>query len=259
MIPITPGYLFALGRVTVIINSMAQPGAATGAAAEPPLHAVEAAPARPHSVDDVRTRLLLAAADVFAEKGYDGARVQEIARRADLTTGAIYANFSGKADLLLAAIAHVSPNELDELTAATNATDALGIVQEMGAELATRTPEEHEFLLLEALIAVRRDPDVRRVVRDHVSIRETMFAGLFDAARTRGEIDESLDSGTLARFCFAIAFGFLVFEAIDFPHPDQAAWSALVRRLVDSLRPGPDEGTAAGEDETGKNGRVTGT
>ena len=53
---------------------------------------------------DVRARLIEAAADVFAEKGYEGAGVQEIARRAGLTTGAIYSRFSGKADLLAATI-----------------------------------------------------------------------------------------------------------------------------------------------------------
>ena len=55
--------------------------------------------------DPTRDRLLAAAAEVFAEKGYDRAGVQEIARRAGFTTGAIYGRFRGKADLLLAAIA----------------------------------------------------------------------------------------------------------------------------------------------------------
>ena len=54
--------------------------------------------------DPTRDRLLTAAAEVFAEKGYDGAGVQEIARRAGFTTGAIYGRFRGKAELLLAAI-----------------------------------------------------------------------------------------------------------------------------------------------------------
>ena len=50
--------------------------------------------------DATRDRLLDAAAAVFAEKGYDGAGVPEIARRAGLTTGAIYSRFTGKAELL---------------------------------------------------------------------------------------------------------------------------------------------------------------
>ena len=65
--------------------------------------------------DDTRARLVEAAAEVFSEKGYDGAGVQEIARRAGLTTGAIYGRFKGKAELLLAAIEARSESELDQL------------------------------------------------------------------------------------------------------------------------------------------------
>ena len=67
--------------------------------------------------DATRDRLLDAAAAVFAEKGYDRAGVQEIARRAGLTTGAIYGRFTGKADLLQAAIESHTNDELDDLFA----------------------------------------------------------------------------------------------------------------------------------------------
>lgn len=60
----------------------------------------EAAPA-----DSTRQRLLDAATAVFLENGYDKTRVAEIARRAGLTTGAIYGNFDSKAELLTAALA----------------------------------------------------------------------------------------------------------------------------------------------------------
>jgi len=54
---------------------------------------------------DTRQRLLDAATEVFLEKGYEGTRVAEIARRAGLTTGAIYGNFGSKSDLLTEALA----------------------------------------------------------------------------------------------------------------------------------------------------------
>ena len=56
-------------------------------------------------VDSTRQRLLDAATEVFLEKGFEGTRVAEVARRAGLTTGAIYGNFESKADLLTAALA----------------------------------------------------------------------------------------------------------------------------------------------------------
>lgn len=49
-----------------------------------------------------RDALIEAAADVFAERGFEGASLDEIAAAAGFTRGAIYANFSGKEDLYYA-------------------------------------------------------------------------------------------------------------------------------------------------------------
>jgi AcrR family transcriptional regulator len=48
-----------------------------------------------------RRRLLEAADVVFATRGFCGASVEEITRRAGATTGALYSNFSGKEELFL--------------------------------------------------------------------------------------------------------------------------------------------------------------
>ena len=95
-------------------------------------------------VDPTRVRLLDAAAAVFAEKGYDGAGVQEIARRAGLTTGAIYGRFSGKAELLREAIAQCTSDELDELFAQHrfegHASDIVGWPAPTSSTAPTPTP-----------------------------------------------------------------------------------------------------------------------
>ncbi|HTX48214.1 MAG TPA: helix-turn-helix domain-containing protein [Caulobacteraceae bacterium] len=49
-------------------------------------------------------RLIDAAAEVVAEKGFQRASLEEIAARAGLTTGAIYSNFEGKDDLFWAVL-----------------------------------------------------------------------------------------------------------------------------------------------------------
>jgi AcrR family transcriptional regulator len=48
-----------------------------------------------------RAALLDAARSVFAEKGYEGASVGDVAMQAGFTKGAVYANFGGKEELLL--------------------------------------------------------------------------------------------------------------------------------------------------------------
>ncbi len=53
---------------------------------------------------ETRQRLLAAAAAVFAERGYDGTRVADIASAAGVSNGALYAHFGSKAELLVAAL-----------------------------------------------------------------------------------------------------------------------------------------------------------
>jgi hypothetical protein len=53
---------------------------------------------------EVRERLLRAAADVFAQRGYDGTRVADIARAAGVSNAALYAHFDSKAGLLVEAV-----------------------------------------------------------------------------------------------------------------------------------------------------------
>jgi len=51
-----------------------------------------------------RQQLLVAAAQVFASRGYHGATVSQIATTAGYTTGAVYSNFTSKEGLFLALI-----------------------------------------------------------------------------------------------------------------------------------------------------------
>lgn len=61
-----------------------------------------ASPLRDEQKALTRQRLLDAAETVFARRGFHGASVDEIAREAGATSGALYSNFSGKEDLFLA-------------------------------------------------------------------------------------------------------------------------------------------------------------
>src|SRR5215475_3909202 len=56
------------------------------------------------SAADTRERLLRAAAAVFAERGYDGTRVADIAAAAGVSNGALYGHFGSKAELLVDAL-----------------------------------------------------------------------------------------------------------------------------------------------------------
>src|SRR5690554_525741 len=67
--------------------------------------------------ENTRTRLLDAAAEVFAEFGLEGASVEAICERAGFTRGAFYSNFESKDELFLQLTAVVAERRLSLIRA----------------------------------------------------------------------------------------------------------------------------------------------
>jgi AcrR family transcriptional regulator len=185
--------------------------------------------------DPTRDRLLAAAAEVFAEKGYDGAGVQDIARRAGFTTGAIYGRFRGKADLLLAAIEANTHDEFEELFAERRFEGRVtSILTTVGSHLVTEEFDSGQALLLEAFVAGRRDPEVAAMLRRAID-EQALLTAFVEEAKSTGAIDPALDTLSIVRFCHAVALGFLLFGAIDLDRPDPGPWETLIAQLVDAV------------------------
>ena len=60
-----------------------------------------------------RAALIELAAELFSNEGYIQTSIRDIAKRGQLTTGAIYGHFRGKADLLAEAISKRTAEELE--------------------------------------------------------------------------------------------------------------------------------------------------
>jgi AcrR family transcriptional regulator len=65
-----------------------------------------------------REHLLAAAAEVFAERGFHGATLDEVAAVAGFTKGAVYSNFKNKEDLFLALFKANYDREMDAIRGA---------------------------------------------------------------------------------------------------------------------------------------------
>lgn len=194
------------------------------------------------ATDELGERLLEAAAEVFGERGYDKAGVAEIARRAGVTTGAIYARYPGKADLLVEAIDPHASDELEMLFADHQFQGRMeDILLAAGSSLVQTGPDDCErtSLLLESFVAARRHPEVAEVLRKRVLERRDRFTAIIEAAKADGGIDESLDTASLVLFCHALGFGFLLVDALELTTPAPARWQALIAHLVDALGNAP--------------------
>ena len=125
--------------------------------------------------------LLEAAAEVFAERGYDGASVDEIARTAGVSVGSIYSRFGNKQALFRALMADFLERDV------TLARDRLagGLAEGlsgMDERLLETADSRHRTLLdAETWVSAMRSPELREALAEHD--RETRGA----AARMTGE------------------------------------------------------------------------
>ena len=167
-----------------------------------------------------------AAAEVFAERGYDGAGVQEIARRAGLTTGAIYSRFSGKAELLRDAIdaAHHRRARRAVRRAPLRGPRRATSSASPAPTSSTRPDEDAAPGQRPAARGVRRRPprprDPRRSSGASSSERAGRLAEIIEAAKADGSHrPDARHRRRSSRFCHAVGLGFLLFEAIDIDLP----------------------------------------
>src|SRR3569832_1343035 len=137
-----------------------------------------------------RQVLVELAAEEFAEKGYAGVSVRDLAARSQLTTGAIYHHFKGKPDLLLAAIdAHIVA-DLEAVPADSSAGLATALAAIFGNYPAR---ERLRALLVEGAIAARSDPQARERLHVDTEDRLRSWADTYEQWQDRGGIDPDLD------------------------------------------------------------------
>ena len=183
--------------------------------------------------EETRERLLDAAARVFELKGYEGATIAQIAREAGLTSGAIYAHYESKAELLADALRAHSERATASLLPPGGRADAAELLFVLGRRLGT---SEHEAtaLLVEALLTSRRDAQLRQVLSNALSEREQTTAALIARGQSEGQLVDDIAPEAAARFALMLSLGSMLVRSLDLPETDADEWTAFMRRLVDA-------------------------
>ena len=189
---------------------------------------------------EVTERLLDAAVDVFAERGFEAARVAEIARRAGLTTGAIYARWQSKRDLIVEAVRHIVGQYVhaSSVVAATPARDVLAV---LGADPASARDARIRQVVLEAMVSARRDDSFRAAVSDAMGEARAGLSSIVAQGKADGSIDPSLSTPAVVALCQCLGLGrhLAVSGELASGRVQAGEWDALVSRLMAALRPVP--------------------
>ena len=184
---------------------------------------------------ETRARLLSAGADIFAERGYDGTRVADIAAAAGVSNGALYAHFASKAELLVEALRAHGRRLLADAFAADPDQPITDLLLVIGRWLPRRR-DARGYLVVEALVAARRHEEMARPMRAYIGERADWLAGLMRVAQAGGELDSGLSANALAHFCLLLAMGSALITP-DLHAVGDEEWAALLARVVTGLVP----------------------
>ncbi|QBJ98734.1 TetR/AcrR family transcriptional regulator [Rhodococcus sp. ABRD24] len=179
----------------------------------------------------VRGRLLEAAADEFAERGFAAARLAEIARRAGFTKGAVYSNFDSKQDLFAELFAQRSLDLAGRVLAEISGLDPADAVGRGGAAVASALIADPgwSLLVLEFGVQAGRDPRIKQAyLRERRYLRGKLVDLIGDRAREWG-VD--LDVRTIAISLMALISGLVLEHSVDPEEVDQCAMGAAVTAL----------------------------
>ena len=153
--------------------------------------------------DTVRTRLLQCAVRHFAEKGYAGTNLMEVAAETGVTRGPLYYYFSGKADLYEAAVAQ----QIEEKR------EAYSRILVEDKPFLEMLREDYLYCLQDKGLfsqigsGGKDEPDVTVPFREYSQWLIDRKYLAFSAAQARGEIPKECDLSELITFIYIYYHG----------------------------------------------------
>lgn len=181
-----------------------------------------------------RSSILGAAAQRFAEQGYDGTGVAEICERAGVSKGAFYYHFGSKQAVFLT-LAESWLEDLDRSLAALRSGE--GTVPERLLAMSRQfqrilESQSHRLgLLLEFWTQASRDPTVRQVILTPYRHYQQFFVGLIEDGIEEGSL-RPIDPVAGAQALLSIASG-LFFQGML--AAESSDWAEVAERSVQVL------------------------
>jgi AcrR family transcriptional regulator len=189
-----------------------------------------------------RELLLDAAIEVFARKGYHGASLDDVAEAAGFTKGAVYSNFTRKADLFLALLERETRRRNAALAEAISAVP-LELIPDLAAEWMERQSGEDpdwDVLTIEFWLAAVRDPVIRESLAEGDAEAMDRFGAILDEKVDAAGARPGLTGREIAVIVNALGTGMLMNRQLD---PDGASadlFARAVRKLLSEAPPGDD-------------------
>ena len=196
-----------------------------------------------------RERILEAAIEVFAEKGYAKTRVREIAERAGFTPGALYVHFPNRDALLTEAILHGAGRSVQQaqVNFALIDTSVRSLATYLAAE-ASRPGDVSDRLILEGLAVSSRSREDETPIDQTKQLGKEAVHFLVEHMLNNGALHPDWGYEAVSSFLKTWMLGTVALRASGDPTTDTEAYAELVFSLLGRLAE-PPPGSASDSSE----------
>lgn len=189
-----------------------------------------------------RAALLASARRVFLERGYHGASVDQIADAAGFSTGVVYSQFGGKADLFLALLeARIAERAVGNARTVEGLAGDAGLSKLLAhAASVDRAEPEWGLLVIEFRVHAARDPELGR---RYAAVHQRTLAGMERAVTglyQRAGQSPPLPPADLACLLVAVGVGARLEQAAESDRTAATQLAAQLGRLITG-RPLPQQ------------------
>ncbi len=183
-----------------------------------------------------RRQILDAATTCFARQGFHQTTMHAIAAEADLSAGALYRYYPGKADIIKAMAEEDRDRSAQVFAAAVPLTDTAGLLRELAAAFFGRFDDLRSAANTSAVDidlwaeSIRND-DVRVVMRESVDTGLAQMTAVVQTAQARGDIDAELSAQSIAHVLVSAYMGLEV-QRVLFPEIDVRSYVEALLAMV---------------------------
>ncbi|TCC40375.1 TetR/AcrR family transcriptional regulator [Kribbella speibonae] len=160
---------------------------------------------------NTRARLLEGALEVFAERGFHGASVEDICERAGFTRGAFYSNFGTKDELVLTLFQATTDRLLEQIEALLPelANQPGSLLDAVLGLLDETAPDQRQWHLISAEFTLHalRDPDAAKALNEQRAMFRESLTRLVEQIAETGGLELTVPAEQFVRMVMALHEG----------------------------------------------------
>lgn len=187
---------------------------------------------------ELRDRLLLAGAQEFADRGFSGAKVNDIVRAAGTTKPMLYYYFTDKAGLYRVCVEEAYTRvrqKTESIPTSGSVEDRLIAIVQANLDLYRQSPELARFAIAATVSSHKDAPDVPTVELGDANF--AVVVGIVEEAIEKGEVTASAWSVAVALSGVILAFLIGQLTRPDQPVLEEDGVRMMVRLLLEGARP----------------------